>query len=94
MSGRQHFALPFHTRSDNGPLYDAIELAPIAVINPAGDCEPFENLADVPIELSASVFWSIFGHTLGEGVQCLGDFTSEHEALEVLRRLLGDLRPY
>ncbi len=92
MPGREHFALPARVRTDGGPLFDAIELAPVAVIDSDGTCEAFEELEDVPEELRETVFWSIYGHTLGEGVQCLSDFITRDGALEALRRLLGDLR--
>jgi hypothetical protein len=94
MPGREHFALPARARTDGGPMFDAIELAPVAVIDSDGTCEAFENLEDVPDELRDSVCWSIYGHTPGEGVQCLSDFTTRDDALEALRRLLGDLRPF
>jgi hypothetical protein len=91
--GREFFALPERTRTDGGPVFDAIELAPVAQIDPEGTCEAFESLSDVPEELRGSVFWSFYGHTPGEGVQCLGDFTTRDHALEALRRLFGDLVP-
>ena len=94
MPGREYYALPARVRTDGGPLFDAIELAPVAIIDSDGTCEPFEDLEDVPEELRDSVFWSIYGHTPGEGVQCLSDFTTCDAALEALRRLLGDLRPF
>ena len=92
-TGREYFAVPERSRSDGGPVFDSIELAPVAQIDADGTCEAFESLADVPEELRDSVFWSIYGHTSGEGVQCIGDFTTPDHALEVLRRLFGDLKP-
>ena len=86
--------MPPRTRSDSGPLYDAIELAPVLSIDADGTCEAFESLEDIPEEQRALAFWSIYGHTPGEGVECIGDFRSRTAALDVLRRLLGDLRPY
>jgi hypothetical protein len=59
MAGREHFGLPARVRSDGGPLFDAIELAPVAVIDTDGTCEAFEDLEDVPEELRDSVIWSI-----------------------------------
>jgi hypothetical protein len=92
VTGREFFALAERVRSDGGPLFDSIELAPVAQIDAEGTCEAFESLDDVPDELRGSVFWSIYGHTPGEGVQCIGDFTTPGEALEVLERLFGDLK--
>ena len=92
-TGREIFALPDLARADEGPVFDAIELAPVAQIDAEGACEPFECLEDMPDKLRASASWSIYGHTPGEGVQCIGDFQTREQALEVLRRLMGDLRP-
>ena len=92
MSGREFFALPERARANAGMVFDAIELAPVAQIDVDGTCEVFEYLEDMPEELRTSAFWSIYGHTPGEGVECIGDFTTREHALEVLRRLLGDLR--
>lgn len=91
--GRAIFALPPRWSSADGPVFDAIELAPVAVYED-GECEPYESLADIPKAEVHQVLWSIYGHTPGEGVQCIGDFTTRDHALEVIRRLLGDLRPY
>ena len=93
VTGREFFALPEFSRSDGGLVFDAIELAPVAQIDSEGTCEAFESLDDVPDELRSSVFWSIYGHTPGEGVQCIGDFKTPAHALEVLRRLFGDMKP-
>ncbi|HZW05427.1 MAG TPA: hypothetical protein VFF58_00835 [Candidatus Nitrosotalea sp.] len=93
VTGREFFALPDRARSDGGPVFDSIELAPVAQIDAEGTCEAFESLDEVPEELRGSVFWSIYGHTSGEGVQCIGDFTTATHALEVVTRLFGDLKP-
>lgn len=34
-------------------------------------------------------FWSLYGHIPGQGVECIGDFTSRHHAEEVLERITG-----
>lgn len=91
--GREIYALPPRWASTDGPIFDAIELAPVAVYED-GECEPYESLADVPKTEVEQIIWSIYGHTPGEGVQCIGDFTTRDHALEVIRRLLGDLRPF
>ena len=91
--GREFFALSERTRTDGGPLFDAIELAPVITIDADGTCEALESEADVPPEDRGRIFWSFYGHTPGEGVQCLGDFTTRDLALEALRRLFGDLKP-
>jgi hypothetical protein len=93
MSGRECFALPESMRTDAGPVFDTIELAPVARIDADGTCEPYESLDDMPEDLRHSAFWSLFGHTPGEGAQCIGDYSTREHALEVLRRLFGDLRP-
>jgi hypothetical protein len=92
--GREFFALSERTRPDGGPLFDAIELAPVITIDSDGTCEALESVTDVPEEDRGRIFWSFHGHTPGEGVQCLGDFTTRDDAIEALRRLLGDLKPY
>jgi hypothetical protein len=91
-TGREYFVLPERVRTDLGPVFDTLELAPVAQVDSDGACEPFETVDDIPEELRDSAFWSIYGHTPGEGVQCLGDFTTRADAIEVLMRLLGDLR--
>lgn len=93
LTGRAFFAMPTPSRSDGGRVFDAIEIAPVVEFDEHGSCEPFESLDDVPAHLRDSVFWSIYGHTAGEGVQCIGDFESSQAALEVLQRLFGDLKP-
>ncbi len=93
LTGRAFFAMPIPLRSDGGRVFDAIEIAPVVEFDEHGSCEPFESLDDVPAHLRDSVFWSIYGHTAGEGVQCIGDFESSQAALEVLQRLFGDLKP-
>lgn len=90
---REFFAIPLRTREDGGLVYDAIELAPVLTIDSDGTCEAHESLEDVPQEDRDRVFWSIYGHIPGEGVECIGDFTTRAAAVEVLRRILGDLRP-
>lgn len=92
LTGRAIFCLPEgRVRGDGGPVFDTVEIAPVAVVDSEGSCEAFESLDDVPEEIRSSVFWSLYGHTPGEGVQCLGDFRSSEDALEALVRLFGDL---
>lgn len=91
--GRELFAMPDRWERNDGPTFDAIELAPVGVFE-GGICEAYESIADIPKAQLSQILWSIYGHTPGEGVQCIGDFTSREHALEVIRRLLGDLRPY
>lgn len=67
--------------------------APVAIYED-GDFEPYESLADVPKDEVQQMIWSIYGHMPGEGVQCIGNFPTRAHSLEVIRRLLGDLRPY
>ena len=93
LTGRAFFAIPKRVRSDGGRVFDAIEIAPVVEVDENGSCEPFDSLAGVPAALRAEVFWSLYGHTTGEGVQCIGDFKTADAALEVLQRLFGDLRP-
>lgn len=94
LTGREIFTLPEgRARADGGPIFDTIEIAPVATVDTDGTCEAFESLDDIPEELRGSVFWSLYGHTPGEGVQCIGDFRSSEDALEVLVRLFGDLAP-
>lgn len=90
--GREFFAMPPRWEPVGGPVFDAIELAPVAEYD-NGICEAYESLADIPKQEVSKVFWSIYGHTAGEGAQCIGDFKTREHALEVVRRLLGDLRP-
>lgn len=93
IAGRVIFGMPPRWDPPAGPIFNALELAPVAVYED-GECEPYESLADIPKAEVQQVLWSIYGHTPGEGVQCIGDFTSRDHALEVIRRLLGDLRPF
>lgn len=93
IQGREIFDMPPRWDPPDGPVFDAIEIAPVAVYED-GECEPYESLADIPKTEVQQILWSIYGHTPGEGVQCIGDFTTRDHALEVIRRLLGDLRPY
>ena len=37
-------------------------------------------------------FWSLYGHIPGQGLECIGDFTSRAAAEEVYARIIG--RPY
>lgn len=91
--GREFFAMPPRWEPAGGPIFDAIELAPVVEYDD-GICEVYESLADIPAQELSKVFWSIYGHTTGEGALCIGDFTTRDHALEVIRRLLGDLRPF
>lgn len=85
------FDLPPRVRFDGGPVFDAIELAPVVVVDSNGAQELLDVLDKVPADLLKTVCWSIFGHTPGEGVQCIGDFPTRDEALEVATRLFGTL---
>lgn len=92
LTGREIYRLPEgRTRGDGGPIFDAVEVAPVVVLDADGTCESFEDLADIPEELQGTVFWSLYGHTPGEGVLCLGDYQTADDALEALARLFGDL---
>lgn len=91
--GREQFTVARLTASEDGPLFDALEVAPIAPLNGHGVYESLEDIDDVPEEDRDRIMWTVFGHTPGEGVVAIGDFSSRDEALEVVRRLLGGLRP-
>ena len=91
-TGREFYALPERRSSEDGPIFDALELAPVAIIDSDGTEESFDDLVDIPEELLDTVFWSVFGHTAGEGLWCIGDFQTYDDALEVIRRLTGRLR--
>ncbi len=34
-------------------------------------------------------FWSLYGHIPGQGLECIGDFTSRQHAEEVMQRITG-----
>jgi hypothetical protein len=93
LTGRAFFAIPVAARSDGGAVYDANEVAPVVQFDAEGSCEAFDSLDDIPAELRHATFWSIYGHVTGEGLHCIGDFESSEAALEVLKRLFGDLKP-
>lgn len=76
------------------PIFDALEISPIVEDTKTGMQEALEHIEDLPRDKRYRLLWSLFGHTPGKGLTCIGDFTTEDEALEVARRLLGDLRPY
>ena len=93
LTGRAFFAMPIPMRSDGGPVFDAIEIAPVVEFDADGSCEAFDSLDEIPADLRHATFWSVYGHVTGEGLHCIGDFESSEAAFEVLKRLFGDLKP-
>jgi len=49
-----------------------------------GDCEQVDD--------SQAEFWSLFGHIPGQGLDCIGEFTTREHAEEVYARITG--RPF
>jgi hypothetical protein len=47
------------------------------------DCEQVSD--------SEAEFWSLFGHIPGQGLDCIGDFTTREHAEEILARITGRL---
>ena len=93
LTGRAFYWMPKPYRADGGPVFDAIEIAPVVEVDPSAGCEAFHSLDEIPEALRPWTFWSVYGHTTGEGVTCIGDFNSAEQALDIVRRLFGDLKP-
>ena len=91
MTEREWFKLPERAAAGGGLLYDAVELAPVAVIDADGNCEAFTSLSEMPTNFRASAFWSLYGHIPGQGAECIGDFKSREHAIQVLYRMFGKL---
>lgn len=90
-TGRMFLRLPERTRAAGGVLYDTLEIAPVIPLDADGTCEALEDIEDVPPEDRGRIFWSLYGHIPGQGCECVGDFTTGSHALEVTRRLFGDV---
>lgn len=41
------------------------------------------------VDDSEAEFWSLFGHITGQGLDCIGDFTSRELAEEIFARITG-----
>lgn len=94
MPGHEIFGMPSRWPSKDGLVFDAIELAPMLEIDDEGTVEQVWSLVELSEAERERVTWSIFGHMPGRGLECIGDFESRDLALDVIRMLLGDLRPY
>lgn len=62
--------------------FDAYEILGVEQID-ADNCE-------VVTDGSKPDFYSLYGHLKGEGVQCIGDFTTRAHALEVYNLIVGE----
>ena len=76
-----HFFLP------NTTGYDALEVH--TVIEISGFAESLSSGEEIP-EADA-LYWSLYGHTPNEGLECIGDFISFGAACEVANKLGGKL---
>jgi hypothetical protein len=55
-------------------------------------CEAFDSLEkaqEAADENGVEVIWSIYGHIPRQGVECIGDFSTEAHAFVVLERISG-----
>lgn len=78
--------------------FDAYEVKPVVetpLVMGVRHCEAFDTLAEAQeareadTEHDTKVFWSLFGHRDGEGVECIGDFDSEQAAFNILYSITG-----
>ncbi len=76
-----YFLLP------NTTGYDALEVH--TVIEISGFAESLSSGEEIP-EADA-LYWSLYGHTPNEGLECIGDFISFEAACEVADKLGGKL---
>lgn len=67
--------------------YDALEVH--TVIEISGFAESLSSGEEIP-EADA-LYWSLYGHTPNEGLECIGDFISFEAACEVADKLGGKL---
>lgn len=85
------YRLPPRTRAAGGVLYDTLEIAPVLPLDSEGTCEALDHVNEAPSEDRGRLFWSLYGHIPGQGCECIGDFKTGSNALEVARRLFGDI---
>ena len=74
-----HFFLP------NTTGYDALEVH--TVIEISGFAESLPSGEEIP-EADA-LYWSLYGHTPNEGLECIGDFISFEAACSVAEKIFG-----
>ncbi len=92
----EHLALdlPPRTRSDDGPIFDALELAPLSPPDPLGVVVSLTSTDELDGVHREQPRWGLFAHIAGSGCEWICDFESADLALDALRRLLGDLREW
>lgn len=67
--------------------YDALEVHTVVdVFNDVAEC--LSDGDDIPDSLS--FYWSLYGHTPNEGLECIGDFNSFEAACKVAEKLGGE----
>ena len=52
-------------------------------------CKDFGGFVEQVPDAEAE-FWSLFGHIPGQGLDCIGDFTSRRHAEEIVARITGE----
>jgi len=78
--------------------FDGYEVAPCLTLKDDGR-EPYTESYETIAERDAAIqswpgsghedFWTLYGHRDGQGVEAIGDFTSERAALDVLYSITG-----
>ena len=76
--------------------YEAYEIAPcipVAVNNGITCYERQENLRRLTRKERAGLIWSLYGWRAGEGVTCIGDFSSQQFAIDIYSGITGHTVP-
>ena len=75
--------------------FDAYEISPVSE-DSRGNCMPHEVLSlaeQTAREDGGVVYWTLYGHLKGHGVQAIGDFTDYESVAEVYSRITGHVAP-
>lgn len=72
--------------------YDGYEVAPVYVETDGQGCEAMTTAEEARTLIrseSGSLIWSLYGHLSEGGVECIGDFATETDALGVYSKITG-----
>lgn len=87
---RGTFLIADRARQDGGAIYTEIEISPHWE-DYCGNVEAVESLADIPAEGVARVGWGLYGRLPDDYPEHIGDFRTIGAAIEIARRMFGDL---
>lgn len=80
--------------------FDAYEIHPVVSWLPDGEeketaeaCETWAEALNIAGQCSGKAFWTLYGHTPGEGLTAIADVDSEDAAMELLYKITGITAP-